>query len=61
MINDYDTDVAQLHILQLLSSQDAAAWIAYKSSDTAATAAACKFQLHLFLDIQILLFFLCIK
>ncbi|KAL7012527.1 hypothetical protein ACKWTF_014906 [Chironomus riparius] len=40
MNNDYATDAAQLSNLQLLSSQDAAAWIAYKSSDTATTAAA---------------------
>ena len=42
MNNDYATDAAQLSNLQLLSSQDAAAWIAYKSSDTNATAAASK-------------------
>ncbi|XP_070504709.1 pneumococcal serine-rich repeat protein-like [Chironomus tepperi] len=40
MINNYSTDAAQLNNLQLLSSQDAAAWIAYKSTDTNATAAA---------------------
>jgi hypothetical protein len=42
MNNDYATDAALLSNLQLLSSQDAAAWIAYKSSDTNATAAASK-------------------
>lgn len=42
MNNNYTTDAALLNNLQLLSSQDAAAWIAYKSSDTAVTAAASK-------------------
>lgn len=58
MTNDYATDAAQLNNLQLLSSQDAAAWIAYKSSDTAATAAASKFQIQLFFeDITSIIFF----